>query len=464
MKSVLNLLLILTIALACYACSNVLKKKEVVETVETPTVTVEVPEPEEPIEPPPPPAFDDPSAAEVVATVGDATLTRGELNAEVEQQIAAAKASYGELPEDPVEVAQIKQTFEGVVISDFITETIFENVAKQHNIAVTEEDVATAKKDFEEATGISFEEGLKEYPYGDVEKARESFMRGVLMEKVMMQLVLSQETIDEAAVAAEVAKASEENKAITANLNTYLQEVKEGKATFDDLVAQHSMMKDKTTLPMDQLEGAFPPHVIQVINALPDGGLSEVISDEKNGVAAIIKVLKRTTPEPPKESAEAKLAALRERILAGEDFATLAAEHSACPSGQRDGGSLGSFSKGMMVPEFEKVAFELAVGDVSPIFKTSFGYHIVKVTARDDAAGTVTASHILIADETASPTIEFQMLIQPLKSMLPVEVELEKQRALQEEKLFLQFMEEQIKAQKVTVPSHPEVLNFLTTP
>ena len=67
---------------------------------------------------------------------------------------------------------------------------------------------------------------------------------------------------------------------------------------------------------------------------------------------------------------------IRERIMAGGDFAKEAAEHSACPSGKQ-GGNLGWFGRGMMVPEFDKAAFEMKKGEVSSIIQTQFGYHII---------------------------------------------------------------------------------------
>ncbi len=69
---------------------------------------------------------------------------------------------------------------------------------------------------------------------------------------------------------------------------------------------------------------------------------------------------------------------IREEILAGKDFAK-AAEVSKCPSGA-NGGDLGFFGKGQMVPEFEKAAFELPVGEVSPPIQTQFGWHLLIVT------------------------------------------------------------------------------------
>jgi parvulin-like peptidyl-prolyl isomerase len=66
-----------------------------------------------------------------------------------------------------------------------------------------------------------------------------------------------------------------------------------------------------------------------------------------------------------------------ERLKKGEKFANIAKEVSLCPSGKR-GGDLGTFGRGKMVKEFEKAAFTLQKGQISPIVKTKFGYHVIK--------------------------------------------------------------------------------------
>ena len=66
----------------------------------------------------------------------------------------------------------------------------------------------------------------------------------------------------------------------------------------------------------------------------------------------------------------------------GADFSALAAEHSQCPSGKQ-GGNLGSFHKGQMVPEFDKVVFEAPMGLYPEPVKTDFGYHVIDVVSRD---------------------------------------------------------------------------------
>lgn len=67
------------------------------------------------------------------------------------------------------------------------------------------------------------------------------------------------------------------------------------------------------------------------------------------------------------------------KLKEGADFGELARQYSTCGSAQ-DGGNLGDFKKGMMVPDFEKAAFALEVGETSGIVSTRFGHHIIKRT------------------------------------------------------------------------------------
>ena len=74
---------------------------------------------------------------------------------------------------------------------------------------------------------------------------------------------------------------------------------------------------------------------------------------------------------------------IKQQIADGASFADMAKEHSSCPSG-RSGGDLGTFSKGQMVPEFDKVVFEEEINVVHGPVKTQFGYHLLETTDRQD--------------------------------------------------------------------------------
>jgi foldase protein PrsA len=79
------------------------------------------------------------------------------------------------------------------------------------------------------------------------------------------------------------------------------------------------------------------------------------------------------------EEGDAVLAKLEE----GEDFVNLAAEYSVDTGSQDDGGDLGWFPRGVMVAEFEEVAFDLEIGETSELIKTEFGYHVIEVLERE---------------------------------------------------------------------------------
>lgn len=74
---------------------------------------------------------------------------------------------------------------------------------------------------------------------------------------------------------------------------------------------------------------------------------------------------------------------IKKNIESGSDFAAMAREHSLCPSGKQ-GGDLGEFNKGQMVPEFDKVVFSGEIQKVHGPVKTQFGYHLIQITFRKD--------------------------------------------------------------------------------
>ena len=111
-------------------------------------------------------------------------------------------------------------------------------------------------------------------------------------------------------------------------------------------------------------------------------------------------ILIKPEPEVPlvKREADAlkKITDARKRIVdEGADFAEVAKEISDDPGSAPNGGDLGCFGKGQMVPEFEKAAFSLQKGEISQPIKTDFGYHIIQVYDIKPDAEQVCARHIL---------------------------------------------------------------------
>ncbi|WP_352418003.1 peptidylprolyl isomerase [Proteiniborus sp.] len=89
---------------------------------------------------------------------------------------------------------------------------------------------------------------------------------------------------------------------------------------------------------------------------------SHILIDDENTALSIIKEIKQ-----------------------GLAFQDAAKKHSKCPSGA-NGGDLGYFTKGRMVPEFENAAFELNIDEISDPVKSQFGYHIILVTDKKEAS------------------------------------------------------------------------------
>lgn len=75
---------------------------------------------------------------------------------------------------------------------------------------------------------------------------------------------------------------------------------------------------------------------------------------------------------------------VEEKVKGGMSFEDAATEYSTCPS-KAQGGNLGQFGRGQMVPEFEEAAFTLEVGALSEPVKTQFGYHLIKVESKKEA-------------------------------------------------------------------------------
>ena len=92
--------------------------------------------------------------------------------------------------------------------------------------------------------------------------------------------------------------------------------------------------------------------------------------------------IKPKQPDISEEDALAKAKAIRERLVKGEDFAAVAKAESDDTGSGAQGGDLGTFGHGRMVPVFEETAFKFPVGEVSQPVKSTFGWHIIQTQER----------------------------------------------------------------------------------
>ena len=123
------------------------------------------------------------------------------------------------------------------------------------------------------------------------------------------------------------------------------------------------------------------------LRALFEAEPERFVTPEKREVSHILASVPLEAAADAVERARERLAALKERIVAGESFEELAREASDDPGSADKGGALGFIERGIMDPAFEEAAFALAPDDVSGPVRSSFGWHLVKVTSVQESRG-----------------------------------------------------------------------------
>ncbi len=269
------------------------------------------------------PAAADPK--EVVLTVGDAKLTRAELDADVAKFIEARKA---QIP--PAQLEQAKAYLTQQFKQQFVTKTLLLKEAAKKGLTVTDAEIAARAGEIIKANQgrpgapTTLDELLAKHPLG-VERARVEFKDSVLINKFVEQEIVSKITVDSA----------------------------ELKKQYDSIVSN-----------ITQRAKAAKPEQVRASHIL-------VKADDKK------------TADAAKKEIDALYAQLKD--LSGDalakKFADLAKEKSDCPS-KAKGGDLGAFGHGQMVPEFDKAAFTQEIGKLYEPVKTSFGWHLVLVTEK----------------------------------------------------------------------------------
>lgn len=118
----------------------------------------------------------------------------------------------------------------------------------------------------------------------------------------------------------------------------------------------------------------------QDLQRLYDEQSGAFTTEEQRRASHILIQVPEGADEKTVAAAREKAEKLLQRIRAGESFENLAKEFSDDKVSAKEGGDLGFFGKGMMVPEFEQAAFTMQKGEVSGLVKSQFGFHIIKLT------------------------------------------------------------------------------------
>ena len=118
-----------------------------------------------------------------------------------------------------------------------------------------------------------------------------------------------------------------------------------------------------------------------------DDNIERFKQEESVRASHILMGVDQKASAEEKQKAKEKAEDILKKLKEGADFAELAKKESTCPSSAQ-GGDLGFFNKGQMVPSFEAAAYSLKPGELSGVVETQFGYHIIKTTEKKEATTT----------------------------------------------------------------------------
>jgi peptidyl-prolyl cis-trans isomerase SurA len=186
----------------------------------------------------------------------------------------------------------------------------------------------------------------------------------------------------------------------------------------------------------------LPQFILDLVTKMKPGEVSEPVrtpsgfhivklNERRSGEAQVIinqihlrHILMKPNELDDDETVRQKLSKLRDRILAGEDFAGLASTNSADPGSAPDGGDLGWAGPGTFVPEFDKAIADLKEGEISQPFKTRYGWHIVQMlgTRTYDSTDDVRRQRAFAAIRESKADEETELWLRRLRDEAFVEV------------------------------------------
>lgn len=321
----------------------------------------------------------------VIAKINGTKLTREAYDQTLQEQMNMARQqTEGALTE--AQAAQVREQ----VWQNMINQILLEQAREKAEVTVTDAEVARAVRQspppqitsnpaFQDSMGNFnvqlYNQVLADPQYVDFVVSVEQIVREQLLQQKMLQRITAPVIVSE-----------QEAR------NEFKRQYTTAKASFG-LIPARRMAADTS--------------------AVTEARLREIYRDMRDEfkVEASLAVRYILVPDEPsrEDSLDAKelVQSLKRRVQEGESFEELARDYSEDPSAE-DGGDLGWFKRGRMVPEFEQAAFDARPGQLVGPVLTQFGYHLIKVENRrgrgDNAE--VKASHILIRVEQSPQTQE----------------------------------------------------------
>jgi peptidyl-prolyl cis-trans isomerase C len=276
----------------------------------------------------------DSGADNIAVTINGVNILESEINRLVEPQLERITKQSAQLPPSFAEqyAKQLREQF----IEQMIRRNLLDEKIKEANIVITDEEVMSTIEEIasSQKEPLSLEEFKKKLAeYGqNFDEVKEEIREGLARNKFMQAHWAGKIDVTE----------EDARKYYDENLKNF--------ETPEQVRASHILIKPLLT----------------------DPNLDPNVDPNEDKAKAMAKA---------KEKAEELLKQLKD----GADFAELAKIHSNGPMAQQ-GGDIGFFSRGEMVPAFEDVAFKLEIGQISDIVETEYGYHIIKTTDNKEAS------------------------------------------------------------------------------
>lgn len=179
----------------------------------------------------------------------------------------------------------------------------------------------------------------------------------------------------------------------------YKKSLLEIREEFRTLVREQLMVDEVQQKIVKDLK-VTPSEVRSFFNSLPKDSIPMIETEFE--VGQIVR-----EPSISKEELEAtreRLKGLRDRIMKGENFSTLAVLYSDDPGSSRKGGEIGFVGRGQLYPEYEAAAFGLKKGEISEIIKSKAGYHIIQLIERRGEQ--INTRHILLMPKISDADIQ----------------------------------------------------------
>jgi len=398
----------------------------------------------------------------IAAIVNDGLVLKSELDAQMDSVTKRLTEQKVELPSQSV----LRQQ----VLDRLILQEIETQQAKRVGLTVSDEQLNSALQEIAARNKIPFDQlptalaaqGVDYKLYRDSMR-KELTLNTLRQRDVIARITVTPHELEQYLARQESAAANDEFNVSHILLSLPAaatpQQLAEISQKAQDLVARANKGEDfgqlaiansnsQTALDGGQLgwrKGSqLPQFILDLVTKMKPGEISAAVrtpsgfhivklNERRGGEAQVIvnqihlrHILMKTNELDDDETVRQKLSKLRERILAGEDFAGIASTTSQDPGSQPDGGDLGWSGPGTFVPEFDKAIADLKPNEISQPFKTRYGWHIVQMlgTRTYDSTDDVKRQKAFAAIRESKADEETELWLRRLRDEAFVEIKM----------------------------------------